>query len=170
METIQTALTFDDVLLLPGHSNVLPKDIQLTTKLTRSIHLNIPLISAAMDTVTESKLAIALAQEGGIGVIHKNMSIAKQAEQVKRVKRFESSVIRNPITISEKASIKEVLALKKKYQISALPVIKGNTVVGLVTNRDVRFVTNVNESVKTVMTPQDKLITINEALVKKLSK
>jgi IMP dehydrogenase len=137
----QEALTFDDVLLQPGYSEVTAKDVSLATKLTRNITMNIPLVSAAMDTVTESRLAIALAQEGGIGIIHKNMTIAEQAEQVRRVKKFESGVVKDPITIQDTASLSELMELTRSNGISGLPVLRGNDLVGIVTRRDLRFET-----------------------------
>lgn len=162
MKILETALTFDDVLLVPRHSQVLPKEVSLKSALTTGIQLNTPFLSAAMDTVTESKLAITLAQEGGIGILHKNMSIDAQAQEVISVKRFESGIIRDPITISQNASIAEVLALKDKHKISALPVVEGDSLVGLVTSRDIRFQKDINQSVASVMTPKDKLITVEE--------
>lgn len=162
MNLIKTALTFDDILLVPAHSTIMPKSVNLNTKLTKNISLNIPIISAAMDTVTESKLAITIAQEGGIGIIHKNMSVEEQAKEVRSVKRYESGIIRDPITISSSATIEEVFEMQKKYKISALPVVDGNTIVGLVTGRDIRFETRLEDPVKNVMTPQSKLITVTE--------
>jgi IMP dehydrogenase len=162
MNLIKTALTFDDILLVPAHSTIMPKSVNLNTKLTKNISLNIPIISAAMDTVTESKLAITIAQEGGIGIIHKNMSVEEQAKEVRSVKRYESGIIRDPITISSGATIEEVFEMQKKYKISALPVVDGSTIVGLVTGRDIRFETHLEDPVKNVMTPQAKLITVTE--------
>ncbi len=162
MNLLKTALTFDDVLLVPAYSKAMPKQVSLTTKLTKKITLNTPILSAAMDTVTEAKLAITIAQEGGIGIIHKNMSIEQQAKKVRNVKRFESGIIKNPISISPKATIADVFDMQKRHHISALPVVEGNTIVGLVTGRDVRFETRLDELVKNVMTPQNKLITIAE--------
>ncbi len=162
MRITQKALTFDDVLLLPAHSNVLPRDVSLRTQLTRNITLNIPLLSAAMDTVTESRLAIALAQEGGIGIIHKNMSAKAQAQQVAKVKRFESGVVKDPITIAPDMTVRDVLNLTRQYKISGLPVIEGNKVVGIVTNRDLRFETRLDLPVRNIMTPREKLITVKE--------
>ncbi len=162
MNLIKTALTFDDILLVPAHSTIMPKSVNLNTKLTKNISLNIPIISAAMDTVTESKLAITIAQEGGIGIIHKNMSVEEQAKEVRSVKRYESGIIRDPITISSGATIEEVFEMQKKYKISALPVVDGSTIVGLVTGRDIRFETHLEDPVKNVMTPQSKLITVTE--------
>ncbi|BAF61546.1 IMP dehydrogenase [Candidatus Vesicomyidisocius calyptogenae] len=162
MNLLKTAYTFDDVLLVPEYSKIIPKKVNLITQLTKNITLNIPILSAAMDTVTESKLAIAIAQEGGIGIIHKNISVEEQANEVHRVKRFESGIIKEPITISLKATIADVLKMQQQYNISALPVVEGNTIKGLVTGRDVRFKTRLNELVKNVMTPQNKLITVKE--------
>ena len=162
MDLIKKALTFDDILLVPSHSTVMPKNTNLKTQLTKNITLNIPIISAAMDTVTESKLAIALALEGGIGIIHKNMSIKQQANEVRSVKRFESDVINNPITITPTNNIEDVFTIQKTHNISALPVIANNKIVGLVTSRDVRFETNLKKLVKNVMTPLNKLITVHE--------
>ena len=169
----ELALTFDDVLLLPGESAVLPKDADLRTKLTRDITLNIPLLSAAMDTVTEARLAIALAQEGGLGVIHKNMSIEAQAAQVRRVKRFESGVVKDPITISPQTTVREVMELSRKFNFHAFPVVENNQeVVGIVTSRDLRFEINLDQPVANLMTPKDRLVTVKESadrdLVKKL--
>ena len=162
MRIIQKALTFDDVLLLPAHSSVLPRDVSLRTQLTRNITLNIPLLSAAMDTVTESRLAIALAQEGGIGIIHKNMSAKAQAQQVSTVKRFESGVVKDPITIAPDMTVRDVLNLKRQHKISGLPVVEGKKVVGIVTNRDLRFETRLDVTVRSIMTPREKLITVKE--------
>ena len=158
----QEALTFDDVLLVPAHSTVLPRDVDLATKLTRGIRLNIPLVSAAMDTVTEARLAIAIAQEGGIGIIHKNMTIEQQAAEVRKVKKFESGVISDPITVHPDASIREVLELTRKHNISGVPVVKGEDLVGIVTNRDLRFETRYEAPVSTIMTPKEKLVTVRE--------
>jgi IMP dehydrogenase len=162
MNLLKTALTFDDVLLVPAHSRTMPKEVSLKTQLTKNITLNTPILSAAMDTVTEGNLAIAMAQEGGIGIIHKNMSIEVQAAEVHKVKRFESGIIRDPITIDAKASIKDVLDKQRQYKISALPVVDSNTIIGMVTGRDVRFETNLDNLVENVMTPQNKLITVKE--------
>lgn len=162
MNLLKTALTFDDVLLVPAHSTTMPKAVSLTTQLTKNISLNTPILSAAMDTVTESNLAVAMAQEGGIGIIHKNMSVAEQAAEVRKVKRFESGIIREPITIDATATIQDVLDKQQQYKISALPVTDGNTIIGMVTSRDVRFETNLQDSVKNVMTQQKKLITVKE--------
>lgn len=162
MRLLQSALTFDDVLLVPAHSNVLPREVNLATQLTRNIRLNIPLVSAAMDTVTEAPLAIALAQEGGIGIIHKNMVAADQAYHVSRVKRFESGVVHDPVTIHPQMTVRDVLALTQKYKISGLPVVDGNKVVGIVTNRDLRFETNLDQSIVGIMTPRERLVTVRE--------
>jgi IMP dehydrogenase len=162
MRIIQTALTFDDVLLVPAHSSVLPRDVSLRTQLTRRIALNIPLLSAAMDTVTQSRLAIALAQEGGIGIVHKNMSAAAQAEKISKVKRFESGVVKDPVTVSPDMTVREVLNLTRKFKISGLPVVEGKQVVGIVTNRDLRFETRLDQPVRAIMTPRERLITVKE--------
>jgi len=162
MRVIQKALTFDDVLLLPAHSRVLPREVSLKTRLTRQLELNIPVVSAAMDTVTEARLAIAIAQEGGLGVIHKNMTPPQQAAEVAKVKRFESGVLRDPMTIAPELSVREAMALQKQHRISGFPVVKGDKVVGIVTNRDLRFETNLEQTVKNIMTPQKDLITVRE--------
>ncbi|MBE8215966.1 MAG: IMP dehydrogenase [Endozoicomonadaceae bacterium] len=158
----EEALTFDDVLLLPHYSNVLPKDVSLTTQLTQKIKLNIPLISAAMDTVTEANLAIVIAQEGGIGIIHKNMTIEKQASEVRRVKKHESGFVKNPITIEKIDTIQELMALRLHYNISGVPVMDQGRLVGIVTSRDVRFETDMNKKIQEVMTPKERLITVLE--------
>jgi IMP dehydrogenase len=162
MRIAQEALTFDDVLLVPAHSNVLPKDVDLTTRLTREITLNIPLVSAAMDTVTEGRLAIALAQEGGIGIIHKNMTIEQQAAEVRLVKKFESGVIKDPITVDPTMSIAELVELTRREKISGVPVVDGEDLVGIVTSRDLRFETHYDQPVSTIMTPKEKLVTVKE--------
>jgi len=162
MKIIQEALTFDDVLLVPAHSTVLPRDVELKTKLTRDISLNIPLVSAAMDTVTESRLAITIAQEGGIGIIHKNMTVAEQAREVRRVKKYESGIIKDPITVSPQATVEEVMELTQKKNISGVPVVDGNDLIGIVTSRDLRFETRLDEKVTSIMTTKDKLVTIRE--------
>jgi len=162
MRVIQKALTFDDVLLLPAHSRVLPREVSLKTRLTRKIQLNLPLVSAAMDTVTEARLAIAIAQEGGIGIIHKNFTPQAQAAEVHKVKRFESGVLRDPMTIPPDMPVREVIALQREHRISGFPVVKSGKVVGIVTNRDLRFETNLDQPVKAIMTPQKKLITVPE--------
>jgi IMP dehydrogenase len=162
MRVVQKALTFDDVLLLPAHSSVVPRDVSLQTRLTRRITLNIPLLSAAMDTVTEARLAIAIAQEGGLGVVHKNMSPKAQAAEVAKVKRFESGVVKDPITIPPTMSVREVLSLTQQHKISGLPVVDGRQVVGIVTNRDLRFETNLDQPVARIMTQRDRLVTVPE--------
>ncbi|HET9699621.1 MAG TPA: IMP dehydrogenase [Burkholderiales bacterium] len=162
MRLVQKALTFDDVLLLPAYSDVLPRDVSLKTRLTRDVTLNIPLVSAAMDTVTEARLAIAIAQEGGIGILHKNMAISLQAAEVSRVKRFESGVVKDPITIPPTMTVREVLTLTRKHKISGLPVVEGDKVVGIVTNRDLRFETSLDQPVRNVMTPRERLVTVRE--------
>jgi IMP dehydrogenase len=162
MRVIQKALTFDDVLLLPAHSRILPRDASLKTRLSRKIELNIPIVSAAMDTVTEARLAIAIAQEGGIGIVHKNLSPQAQAAEVAKVKRFESGVLRDPMTIPPEMTVREVVALQQQHKISGFPVVKNGKVVGIVTNRDVRFETQLDQPVKNIMTPQNKLVTVRE--------
>ncbi|TID97963.1 IMP dehydrogenase, partial [Legionella pneumophila] len=162
LSIVQQSLTFDDVLLVPAHSTILPKDVSLKTKLTRAIHLNMPLISAAMDTVTEARLAIALAQEGGLGIIHKNMSITDQAEEVRRVKKFESGMVKDPISVTPDLTVKELLAVMTKYNFSGVPVVDGKHLVGIVTSRDIRFETNMNLTVAQVMTPKGRLVTVKE--------
>ena len=162
MRVVQKALTFDDVLLLPAHSSVVPRDVSLQTRLTASITLNIPLLSAAMDTVTEARLAIAIAQEGGMGVVHKNLTPKAQAAQVAKVKRFESGVVKDPITIPPAMSVREVVALTRQHRISGLPVVDGKKVVGIVTNRDLRFETHLDQPVSNIMTKRDRLVTVPE--------
>ena len=162
MRIAKEALTFDDVLLQPGYSEILPREVDLSTSLTRDIRLSIPLLSAAMDTVTESRLAIALAQEGGLGVIHKNMTIERQAREVLMVKKFESGMVRNPITVTPDMTIREVIELTGAMGISGVPVVDGNETVGIVTHRDLRFETRLDAPVSQVMTPQDKLVTVRE--------
>ncbi len=162
MRIAQEALTFDDVLLLPAYSNVMPRDVDLTTKLTRDIRINIPLLSAAMDTVTESRLAIAMAQEGGLGILHKNMTTEEQAQEVRKVKRFESGVVRDPVTIAPTATIGEVVELTRSNNFSGVPVVDGDDLVGIVTSRDLRFETHFDKPVSSVMTPKDKLVTVKE--------
>jgi IMP dehydrogenase len=166
MRLLQQALTFDDVLLVPAYSNVLPREVSLATQLTRNIQLNIPLLSAAMDTVTEAPLAIALAQEGGLGFIHKNMTAMKQAAHVARVKRFESGVVNDPITIQSHMTVRNVLELTKLHKISGLPVVDDGRVVGIVTNRDLRFETNLDQPIKNIMTPRERLVTVREGAAK----
>lgn len=158
----QEALTFDDVLLVPARSDVVPKDVNLATRLTREIELKIPLVSAAMDTVTEARLAIAMALAGGIGMVHKNMNAADQAAQVRLVKRYESGVIHDPITVSPHVSIGDVLALTRSNRISGVPVVDGSELVGIVTGRDLRFETRLDEKVASIMTPKDRLVTVRE--------
>jgi IMP dehydrogenase len=158
----QEALTFDDVLLLPGYSEVIATDVSLRTQLTREIELNIPLVSAAMDTVTESRLAIAMAQEGGIGIIHKSMTLEEQAEQVRKVKKYESGVVKDPITIQQSATIAELIELTSAHGISGVPVLDGGDLVGIVTRRDLRFESNPQKLVSAIMTPKDKLVTVKE--------
>ncbi len=162
MEQIKQALTFDDVLLVPAYSKVLPAEVDLTARLSRAISLNIPLVSAAMDTVTESDIAISLAQLGGIGFIHKNMPIDMQADQVRMVKKFESGVIKDPITVSPDTSIKTVIDLTRNYRISGVPVVKGKQLVGIVTHRDLRFETRRDNSISEIMTPKERLVTVKE--------
>ena len=162
MRVIQKALTFDDVLLVPAHSTVLPRDVSLATRLTRAIRINLPVLSAAMDTVTEARLAIALAQEGGIGIIHKNLSPDSQAGMVTQVKRFESGVVKDPITITPGMTVRDVIGLTRRHRISGLPVLEGRKVVGIVTNRDLRFEDNLDQPVRNIMTPRDRLVTVKE--------
>ena len=162
MQIIQEALTFDDVLLVPAHSTMLPRDVELKTQLTRTITLNIPLVSAAMDTVTEARLAIAIAQEGGIGIIHKNMTVEQQVREVLRVKKYESGIIKDPITVSPNVTVREVMELTRAKNISGVPVVNGEELVGIVTSRDLRFETRLDECISSIMTPKERLITINE--------
>ena len=162
MRVIQKALTFDDVLLVPAHSTILPRDVSLATRLSRNISLSIPLVSAAMDTVTEARLAIALAQEGGIGIIHKNLQPREQAAEVAKVKRFESGVLKDPITVPPSMTVREVVNLTRRHRISGLPVLDGKKVVGIVTNRDTRFETNLDQPVSNIMTPRERLVTVIE--------
>lgn len=162
LRVAEEALTFDDVLLLPAHSTVLPKSVSLESKLTASISLNIPLVSSAMDTVTEARLAIAMAQEGGIGVIHKSMTVEQQAREVRLVKKFESGVVKDPITIAAAATIGELIALIKENRISGMPVLDGDDLVGIVTSRDVRFEANYDLPVSSIMTTKDELVTVRE--------
>ena len=166
LKVIQEALTFDDVLLVPNFSSILPFDAALKTQLTSKIQLNIPLISAAMDTVTESELAIAIAQEGGIGIIHKNLSSQDQANEVTKVKKHESGVITDPVVTSPDCSIKEVIELTSKHNISGVPVVEGKNLVGIVTSRDLRFVSKVTPKVSSIMTPKDRLVTVKEGASK----
>ena len=162
MRLIGKALTFDDVLLIPAHSAILPRDTSLTTLLTRKIRLNIPLVSAAMDTVTEARLAIAIAQEGGIGIVHKNLTPKLQAAEVAKVKRFESGILRDPMTVSPAITVRELLALTHQHKVSGFPVVDRGTVVGMVTNRDYRFETNLDQPVAAIMTPRERLIYLQE--------
>ena len=162
MKIIEDALTFDDVLLVPAHSNVLPKDVKLNTKITETIHLNIPIVSAAMDTVTEARLAIAAAQEGGIGIIHKNMTIEQQVNEVRRVKKYESGVVKEPITVTPDTTVQQLIELTRAHNISGVPVVSGTEVVGIVTGRDVRFESSLEQPVKNIMTPKSRLVTVKE--------
>lgn len=158
----QEALTFDDVLLVPGYSEVLPKDVNLRTRLTRDLYLNIPLVSAAMDTVTEARLAIAMAQEGGIGIVHKNMSVAAQAAEVRKVKKHESVIVKDPVTVGPKAKLEDLLAMAQEHGFSGFPVVEGENLVGIVTERDMRFQPNHGDSVTDIMTPRERLVTVPE--------
>ena len=162
MQILQEALTFDDVLLVPAHSTVLPKTASLATQLTREIQLNIPLLSAAMDTVTEARLAIALAEAGGIGILHKNMSIERQADEVRKVKKFENGVVKDPLTVIPSTTIAQLISLTQQYQISGMPVVEGDQLVGIITSRDIRFETNLQRPVTELMTPKERLITVPE--------
>ena len=162
MRVIQKALTFDDVLLIPAHSSILPRDVSLRTQLTRKISLSLPLVSAAMDTVTEGRLAIALAQEGGIGIVHKNLTPKAQAAEVAMVKRYEAGVLKDPITVPPSLTVREVLAITRQHRISGLPVVDGKKVVGIVTNRDLRFETNLDQLVTAIMTPKERLVVVKE--------
>ena len=162
MQIIDEALTFDDVLLIPAHSRVLPREVSLETRLTRRVSLNIPIISSAMDTVTEARLAIALAAQGGIGIIHKNMSPERQAREVLQVKKYEAGVIRDPVTASPDTSIGEVLQVTRAHDISGVPVVDGSDLVGIVTSRDLRFETRYDDPVANIMTPKDRLVTVQE--------
>ena len=162
LRILEEALTFDDVLLVPAYSQVLPHEVSLGTQLTRGIHLNLPILSAAMDTVTEHRLAIAIAQEGGVGIVHKNMSIEQQAREVVRVKRFESGIIHDPITVRPEATIREVLELTRAKNISGVPVVRDGKAVGIVTHRDLRFETRFDAPVSSVMTPRERLVTVRE--------
>jgi IMP dehydrogenase len=163
MRVVEKALTFDDVLLVPAHSTILPREVDLSTQLTRGIRLNIPVVSSAMDTVTEARLAIAVAQEGGIGIIHKNMSPRTQAAEVTKVKRFESGVVKDPITVTEDMTVRDVLHLTQQHKISGLPVVSpSGRVVGIVTNRDLRFETQLDQPIRNIMTPRERLVTVNE--------
>ena len=160
MRLLGKALTFDDVLLVPAYSQVLPRDTSLATRLSRNITLNLPLVSAAMDTVTEARLAIAIAQEGGIGIVHKNLTPQQQAAEVARVKRYESGLLRDPITITPDLPVRQVMALSKQHGVSGFPVLQGKVVVGIVTNRDLRFETRLDAPVREIMTPRERLVTV----------
>lgn len=162
LSKIQQALTFDDVLLVPAHSEILPRNVSLNTRLTRDIELNMPLVSAAMDTVTEARLAIAMAQEGGIGVIHKNMSIKAQVDEVRKVKKFESGMVKDPVSVAPSLTVKELLDIMLKYSFSGVPVVDGERLIGIVTSRDIRFETNLSLPVSAVMTPKERLVTVKE--------
>lgn len=162
MRIVDEGLTFDDVLLVPAHSTVLPREVSLKTQLTRNVWLNVPLVSAAMDTVTEARLAIALAQEGGIGIIHKNMPVAMQADHVRQVKKYESGVIKDPITVPPDMSIRDVLKITRDHNISGVPVVEGRDLVGIVTSRDLRFERNLDQPVSQIMTQRDSLVTVKE--------
>ena len=162
MRLLGKALTFDDVLLVPAFSQVLPRDTSLATQFTRGIRLNLPLVSAAMDTVTEARLAIAIAQEGGIGIVHKNLTPQQQASEVARVKRYESGVLRDPITITPQTTVRQVKQLSEQHGISGFPVLEGKKVVGIVTGRDLRFETRMDAPVSEIMTPAERLITVKE--------
>jgi IMP dehydrogenase len=166
LRIVEDAVTFDDVLLLPGYSNILPKDVSLNAKLTKGIALNMPLISSAMDTVTESRLAISMAQEGGLGIIHKNMSVKSQATEVRKVKKFESGMVKDPITATPDTSIRDLMGITQHHHFSGVPVVVGKQLVGLVTSRDVRFAKDLNESVSSIMTHKDKLVTVLEGTCK----
>ncbi|MBM6552374.1 IMP dehydrogenase [Marinomonas ostreistagni] len=158
----QEALTFDDVLLIPGYSEVLPKDVSLKTRITKDIELNLPLVSSAMDTVTEHRMAIALAQEGGMGIIHKNLTIEQQAAEVRRVKKFESGIVQDPVTINPSATVRELMELTSANNISGVPVVEGKDLVGIVTSRDVRFIKDYDKTVADIMTPKERLVTVLE--------
>jgi IMP dehydrogenase len=166
MRIIEEALTFDDVLLVPAHSTVLPNEVDLATRVTRDIQLNVPIMSAAMDTVTESRLAISIAQEGGLGIIHKNLTPQEQADHVNRVKKYESGVIKDPVQVTPDKTLREVMALREHYKISGLPVVDGEDLVGIVTSRDLRFEPNLDQPVSAVMTPKEKLVTVLEGASK----
>jgi IMP dehydrogenase len=162
MRILQEALTFDDVLLVPAYSEVLPREVDLSTQLTRAIRLNVPVVSAAMDTVTEARLAIAIAQEGGVGIVHKSMTVEAQASEVRRVKKYESGVVLDPITVSPDTTIRQVLELTRARGISGMPVVVGDKVVGIVTSRDLRFETKLDAPVSSIMTPKERLVTVRE--------
>lgn len=158
----EDALTFDDVLLVPGYSNIIPANVSLKTQITRNIELNIPLLSAAMDTVTEASLAIAMAQDGGLGILHKNMTIEQQAQEVRKVKKFETGIIQDPVTCSPNITVRELLGITRHHNISGVPVVEGDNLVGIVTGRDIRFVPDLDVQVREVMTPKDRLVTVTE--------
>ena len=158
----EDALTFDDVLLVPGYSNIIPANVSLKTQITRNIELNMPLLSAAMDTVTEASLAIAMAQEGGLGILHKNMTIERQAQEVRKVKKFETGIIQDPVTCSPNITVRELLGITRHHNISGVPVVEGDNLVGIVTGRDIRFVPDLDVQVREVMTPKDRLVTVTE--------
>ena len=162
MRLLGKALTFDDVLLVPAFSQVLPRDTSLATRLSRNIELNLPLVSAAMDTVTEARLAIAIAQEGGMGIVHKNLSVKQQAAEVARVKRYESGILRDPITITPDTPVRQVVELSRQHGVAGFPVLEGSRVVGIVTNRDLRFETRLEAPVRDIMTPRERLVTVDE--------
>ncbi len=163
MRILQKALTFDDVLLVPAFSQILPRDVNLRTRLTRTIHLNIPVLSAAMDTVTEARMAIAIAQEGGIGIVHKNLSVRQQAAEVSKVKRYEAGVVKEPVTIKPDMTVHDVLQLTRQHKFSGLPVVdEAGRVVGIVTNRDIRFETKLDQPISSIMTPRERLVTVKE--------
>ncbi|MBP7566237.1 MAG: IMP dehydrogenase, partial [Burkholderiaceae bacterium] len=164
MRLLGKALTFDDVLLVPAYSQVLPKDTSLATRFSRNIQLNLPLVSAAMDTVTEARLAIAIAQEGGMGIVHKNLTAAEQAAQVAKVKRYESGVLRDPVVITPQHTVLQVMQLSDELGISGFPVVDGGKVVGLVTGRDLRFETRYDQPVSQIMTPRERLVTVAEGV------
>ena len=163
------ALAFDDVLLVPAYSDILPVNVDLSTQLTREIDLKTPILSAAMDTVTESQMAISLASEGGIGIIHKNLSVEDQAKQVRIVKKYESGVINDPITASAQSTVREINNITEKYGISGVPIVDQDKLIGIVTNRDLRFVENINTKVTSIMTPKEKLVTVSEIIQKSKS-
>ena len=158
----EDALTFDDVLLVPGYSNIIPANVSLKTQITRNIELNMPLLSAAMDTVTEASLAIAMAQEGGLGILHKNMTIEQQAQEVKKVKKFETGIIQDPVTCPPNITVRALLGITRHHNISGVPVVEGDNLVGIVTGRDIRFVPDLDVQVREVMTPKDRLVTVTE--------
>ena len=159
---MENALTFDDVLMVPSYSEILPSDVSVKTRLTQSIALNVPLLSAAMDTVTEAQMAIAMAEEGGLGVIHKNLSPTEQAQEVIKVKKYESGVVKDPVTVSPHSTLAELKALSRAYQFSGMPVVEGEELVGIITNRDIRFESDLSQSVSQFMTPKSRLITVQE--------